>query len=417
MPLLIHAGTVVTCVERQHILHNQGVLLENGTIRAIDAWDSFVPDKDVEVVDASRHTILPGLIDAHIHITGSGEPNDQAQFFGLTELAATSALKAARHAQRHLDMGVTTVRVLGTMDWVDIALRDAINAGWHPGPRIVAAGPGITSTGGHADRRKALRGDMSPDIAKPSTIADSPFEARRVAWEILMRGADVIKIMATLSEYVRAQGGQCSPELTYDSMKEICDVAHGAGRKVAAHCHGGPGVDMAIDAGVDTFEHGRFLTDSQLARMAELGRFLVPTLSPEARRIDNHDTSGNAGDRRWFAMATEAMYDTVHRAYRHGVKVAAGTDVGMPHVRHGELGYEMFHMSKAGLSNLAVIEAATRVSAEACDLGTHLGQIRPEFAADLVIVDGNPIEDLRILQQRERVSMVIANGSIAVDRL
>jgi imidazolonepropionase-like amidohydrolase len=299
---------------------------------------------------------------------------------------------------------------------VDVALRDAINAGWHPGPRIVAAGPGITSTGGHADRRKALRGDISPDVAKSRTVVDSVHEARRAAWEILMRGADVIKIMATLSEYVRARGGQCSPELTYEAMQAICDVAHGAGRKVAAHCHGGIGVDMAIDAGVDTFEHGRFLTDDQLDRMAALGRFLVPTLSPEARRIDANDTSGSAGDRRWFAMATEAMYDTVERAHARGVQVAAGTDVGMPHVRHGELAYEMYHMTKAGMSNLAVIAAATRVAAEACDLGDALGQIRPGYTADLILVDGDPAEDLRILQRRECIGLVIQNGRITIDR-
>ncbi len=283
MATLIHAGTLLTAVDGQDAIHNQGVLIEDGIIRAVDRWDAFSPGDDVEVIDASRQTVLPGLIDAHIHITATGEPRDQTQFLGLTELAATSAFKAARHALRHLEMGVTTVRVLGTMDWVDIALRDGINAGWFPGPRIVAAGPGITSTGGHADRRKALRGDIPQEIARSSSVIDSADDARRVAWEILMRGADVIKIMATLSEYVRARGGQCSPELTFDAMKAICEVAHGAGRKVAAHCHGGPGVDAAIEAGVDTFEHGRFLTDDQLERMAALDRFLVPTLSPEAR--------------------------------------------------------------------------------------------------------------------------------------
>jgi imidazolonepropionase-like amidohydrolase len=203
-------------------------------------------------------------------------------------------------------------------------------------------------------------------------------------------------------------------------MRAICEVAHGADRFVAAHCHGGPGIDMAIDAGVDTFEHGRFLTDEQLARMAELGRFLVPTLSPEARMADtgyqpqNNAENPHAG--RWIEIATNVMYDTVARANRHGVRVAAGTDVGMPNINHGEVAYEMFHLAHAGLSNLTTIATGTRMAAEACDLGDSLGQVRPGYIADLVIVDGDPAQDISILRRQDAIRTVIQSGMVTVDR-
>lgn len=230
---------------------------------------------------------MPGLIDAHTHVVHSGNPDENWQTLALTELTATSALKAARNAQRHLEMGVTTIRDVGAWEWVDIALRDAINAGWQSGPRMLVAGHGITSPGGHMDARKFARPGIPESVlATMGAVADGPDAARRAAWEQLMRGADLLKLNATLSEYVRASGGQCSPEMTEETMQAICTIAHDTGRKVAAHCHGGPGVTAALNAGVDTFEHGRFLSDEQMERMAAEDRFLVPTLSPEARRVE-----------------------------------------------------------------------------------------------------------------------------------
>lgn len=421
MKTLIHAGTVITAINDTEIFHNQGVLIEDGIIREVSAWSQFGHNAADEVIHAEGYTLLPGLIDAHIHITGSGDPEERNKMLFLTELSATAALKSTRHAFRHVEMGVTTVRVLGTTDWVDVALRDAINASWFPGPRMLVAGPGITSSLGHMDRRKSLRPDIDINGMGNGAIADSPYEARKRAWENLMRGVDVLKLNATMSQYVAKTGEIiCFPELTFESMKAICDVAHGAGRMVAAHCHGGIGIDMALDAGVDTFEHGRFLTDSQLERMAELGRFLVPTLSPEARMVDSdyqYPRSGETGDsQRWMEIATEAMYDTVARAHAHGVQVAAGTDAVMPNVRHGKVAYEMHHMAKAGLSNLEVISSATRIAARACGIGDLIGQIQPGFAADLIVVNGNPAQDLDLLQHEANIRLVMQGGSVTVDR-
>jgi imidazolonepropionase-like amidohydrolase len=314
-------------------------------------------------------------------------------------------------------MGVTTIRDLGAWDWVDIALRDAIRAGWQVGPRIVACGHGITSTGGHMDARRYARpGIPAEALASIGVIADSADAARAAAWEQLMRGADVLKLNATLSEYVRASGGQCSPELTYAAMAAVCEVAHNTGRKVAAHCHGGPGVQAALDAGVDTFEHGRFISEELYTQMVEKGRFVVPTLSPEARRVQCNDPPGDPATARWYAMATEAMYASVARAHACGVPVVAGSDAGMPYVVHGGIGFEIAHLAQADLNNQTVLAAATSVAADALGLGDQIGHVAPDFMADLVVVDGDPLQDLTVLQRPEKIVMVIQAGRVVVDR-
>lgn len=414
-PLLIRAGTViVTAGEPPR--HEQGILVENGRIQAVDDWAQFSPD-GLDVLDLGRYTVMPGLIDAHTHVVHSGEPGDSWTANALTELPATTALKAARHARRHLDMGVTTIRDVGARDWVDIALRDAIHAGWQPGPRMLVAGHGITASGGHMDARKYVRpGVPTEALGGIGVVADSPDEARRAAWEQLMRGADLLKLNATLSEYVRASGGQCSPELTYEAMQAVCNVAHDTGRRVAAHCHGGPGVTRAIEAGVDTFEHGRFLTDEQMDLIAARGRYLVPTLSPEARRAEAGTVPENPGDRRWMEMATATMYKTVERAHRLGVPIVAGTDAAMPGVRHGEVWFEMLHLAQAGLSTADVLAAATCVAATALGLSDEVGQVCPGLAADLIAVDGDPLRDLRILGDPRCIAVVMRDGRVMVDR-
>lgn len=418
MKTLIQAGVLFRAVSGEGPLNNQGILIENGAIKAVDTWHEFSTDGIDRFIDASNWTVMPALIDAHTHVIHSGNPDDPGwRETALTELPATTALKAARHARRHVEMGVLTIRDLGARDWVDVALRDAINAGWHVGPRMLVAGHGITTTGGHMDARKFVRPDVPASmLGTIGAIADSPTEARRAAREQLMRGADVIKLNATLSEYVRASGGTCSQELSFEAMRAICEVAHSTGRNVAAHCHGGPGVQAALDAGVDTFEHGRFLSDDLLDQMAERDVYLVPTISPEARRVDAHDPPQDPDDRRWYDKATTAMYQTVQRAYERGVNIVAGSDAAMPYVRHGEIAYEIYQLTQAGLSNGDALAAATRVAANALGINDVVGQVRAGYAADLIIVDGNPVRDVRCLQQREAILTVLQAGEAIVNR-
>jgi imidazolonepropionase-like amidohydrolase len=417
MRTLIRAGQLITAQAGDLPRHNQGILIEKGVIQAVGDWEQFAPDVGDTLIDASAHTVMPGLIDAHTHVVHSGEPHEDWRLIALTELTPTTAFKAARHARRQVERGVTTIRDVGASDWIDIALRDAINAGWQFGPRMLVAGHGITSTGGHMDASKFARpGIVNEQLNSIGVVADGPDEARRAAWAQIMRGADLIKINATLSEYVRASGGQCSPEMTLDTMAAICEVAHNNGRKVAAHCHGGAGVQAALAAGVDTFEHGRFLTDALLDEIAEKERYLVPTLSPEARRVELGETPEDPALVRWLDMATEAMYDTVARAWARGVQIVAGTDAGMPHVRHGDLPFEMVHLAKAGLTNLAVIESATRVAAKALGIDDLVGQVAAGCMADLLFVDGDPVAALAILEDPTRIKAVIQAGQVSVDR-
>lgn len=417
MKLLIQAGYVITGLPSQPVRRKQGILIEDGLIQAIDEWGQFSPEDDLPVIDARELTVMPGLIDAHTHVIHSGDPHEDWRLIALSELTPTTTLKAARHARRQVERGVTTIRDVGASDWIDIALRDEINSGRQFGPRILAAGHGITSTGGHMDARKYARPGIDNDLLNTiGAVADGPDEGRRAARMQILRGADLIKINATLSEYVRAAGGQCAPEMTYETMAAICQVAHNNGRKVAAHCHGGRGVQDAINAGVDTFEHGRFLTDELLDQLAERGRFLIPTLSPEARRAELGDIPEEPALLRWTTMATDAMYDTVARAHARGVQIAAGTDAGMPHVRHGDLAFEMIHLAEADLPHQAVIEAATSVAATALGIENVTGAVAAGLAADLLLVDGDPLRDIGILNDPARIKAVLQGGRVTVDR-
>lgn len=402
--------------DSEPVRHQQGILIENGRIRAVDNWSAF-GEYVGKLLDAADSTVMPGLIDAHTHVLHSGEPNEDWRLLALTDSAAMATLKAEKNAFRHLERGVTTIRDVGCREYIDVALRNAISKGICQGPQMLVAGYGITATGGHMDPRKYARPGMPLEaLTGIGTVADSTESARRAAWTQMMYGADVLKLNATLSEYVRAQGGQCSPELTLPMMQAICEVAHNTGRKVAAHCHGGPGVKAALEAGVDTLEHGRFLDDELLGQMAEQGTFLVPTLSPEARRVDYQDPPADAATRRWYDMATDAMYHTVARAKQHGVQVVAGTDAGMPYVQHGEVAYEIAQLAHAGLTTLEALVAGTRLAASALGLNDTKGQLKPGYDADLLIVKGNPLTQLDMLQDPVQISVVIQWGRLVIER-
>lgn len=411
--LLIRAGRLLSLDATETVREDVGILVENGRIAAVDQWVAFGDDHGCRLLDARERTVMPGLIDAHTHVVHSGEPEDGWHAIAATEFIGTSALKAARNAARHLRMGVTTIRDLGANDWVDVSLRDAINAGWVDGPRMLVACHGITSPGGHMDPRRYVRPGIPVDaLAGIGVVVDGPEGARRAAWEQLMRGADVLKVNATLSEYVRAAGGQCSPELQPESLRAVCEVAHDTGRRVATHCHGGPGVKAALEAGVDTLEHGRFLTDELMDLMVAKGTCLVPTLSPEARRVESGITPGDAAERRWYEMATEVMEATVLRAHERGVSIVAGSDAGMPLVRHGEVAFEVAQLAKSGLPNMTALAAATRVAALALGLGEEIGQVRRGYCADLVVVNGDPERDPKVLQNPDAIESVVRAGRV-----
>ncbi|MBI4279044.1 MAG: amidohydrolase family protein [Armatimonadetes bacterium] len=413
MQTAIRAGRLIDGTGATHAPAT--ILIEDG--RIVAAGNGVPFPAGASILDASDWTVLPGLIDAHVHVMGDGEPRGLGwNLRPLTELLGTTTLRAYASARRHLIMGVTAIRDLACRGFVDVALRDAIEAGLVEGPRMRVCGNGLTSTGGHMDRTKGLAPGV--EVEGWSNIADTPDEARRAVRELIKRNVDFIKINATLSEWVRDRGGLYAQEMTFDTMRAVCDIAHEAGRTVAAHCHGGNGVRDAILAGVDTLEHGRFISDELFALAAERGVILVPTLSPEARAMAaGREALGTLEALwRWQHRAHAAMYDAVARAKRSGVRVAAGSDAAMPMVRHGGIAFEMEHLARAGLTPMEVIQSATKTAAEALRMAGEIGTVEPGKLADLVVVDGNPLDDLRLLQDPARIVLVIKGGKIVVDR-
>ena len=395
-----------------------GEVIINGD-RILDVFrgQGTIATDDDQVLHVPEGTLMPGLIDSHVHLVGSGEPGDTA--FGVGDVMSsipTVTLNCFHNAQRDLEAGFTTVRDAAARYYGDIALRNAINSGQLRGPRIWACGLGITSTAGHMDREKVLPPHLS--LPGPSAVADTPDEARKAVRQNLRYDVDFIKFNATLTEHVRRYAGYCAPEMTAETMQALIQEAHWHGRKVTAHCYGGAGATWALDAGIDGIEHGFYLNDPQLEQMASQGTVLCPTLSVVGRFREFGERALPPGAQNlelWRQKAIAHAWKTVRRARELGVKIICGTDAAMPYVRHGENAYELEMLVEAGLSTREALVAATRGAAEGIGF-PDVGRIEPGRYADLVFIDGDPLTDIRVLQAPERITLVIKGGEIVVDR-
>jgi imidazolonepropionase-like amidohydrolase len=367
------------------------VVLEGGKIAHVGGP---FPDGASEVVDLQRRTLMPGLIDCHVHLTFSGEAQEveRAATVPVPDLAWT----AAANARETLEGGVTTVRDVGARAGVAIRLREAIAAGRVPGPRMRAAGAIICMTGGHGWF-----------IGRE---ADGPDDVRRAVREQLKAGADCIKFTAT--------GGGMTPgvdprasSFTDVELAAGVDEAHKAFRRAIAHAQGNAGIKTAVRAGIDSVEHGVYLDDEVIEQMRQRGTFLVPTLVAPAM-IARHGTS--AGIPEYVvtkaAGVLEAHRESFRKAVRAGVRITMGTDAGTPFNRHGANAQELALMVEGGLSPADAIVAATRSAAELLDLVEVTGTVEPGKAADLLIVDGDPLADIRILADRDRLAGIVKDG-------
>ncbi|MGQ0550567.1 MAG: amidohydrolase family protein [Armatimonadota bacterium] len=416
MPLAIRAGRLIDgtgAPPRRNAL----ILVEKNRIDVVAGENEASVPAGYDLVDASHSTVLPGLIDCHVHLVASGDPRDG--FFGVTELGKsipTTTLACYKNALRDLEAGWTTVRDAASRYYADVALRDAINRGDIVGPRLWCCGLGITSTAGHMDREKYLAPHLT--LPGPSAVADDPTEGRKAVRLNLRNNVDFIKINATLTEHVRRYFGYMAPEMTRETMAAIFEEAHWHGRRVTAHCYGGPGATWAIEEGIDGIEHGFYLSDEQLGRMAERGTVLCPTLSVVGRFREHGDAALPPGDPylpAWREKAIANAWKTAGRARERGVKIICGTDAAMPFVYHGTNAYELEMLVEAGLTPMEAVVAATGGAAEAIDF-TDVGSIASGKFADLVVVDGDPLEDIRILQDLARIPLVIKDGRIVADR-
>jgi imidazolonepropionase-like amidohydrolase len=374
----------------------RAVVVEAGRITAVvNATDAPAG----EVLRLDGLTLLPGLINMHVHLCFGGEADPATAM--LREPLAMTIIKAVLRARETLEAGVTTVRDLGGRDYAELSVRDAVRHGLIPGPRILCAGRGICMTGGHGWNMIGRE-------------ADGPDDVRKAVREQLKAGADVIKIFAT--------GGVMTPgvdphsaQLTLDEVRAAIEEARKAGRRTAAHAMGSDGIANSLEAGITTIEHGVFLTDALCQRMARDGVALVPTLiAPHAIAAGGLEAGiPEYAVRKSLAVGDQHL-EGFRLALRHGVPIAAGTDAGTPLNPHGTLVPELALMVKGGMEPRAAVQAATAVAARALGLEHETGRIAPGLAADLLAVEGNPAERIQALGE---VRLVMTHGRVAVNRL
>lgn len=395
------------------------IVSEGDRIVEVAPYSADKVPEGADFVDASDATVLPGLIDAHVHVLGSGNPGEERFFTSAAELSIPSmGFEAYRNALASLQAGWTTLRDVGARHFIDVDLRNAINRGDLVGPRLWVSGLGISSTAGHMDYDKFLAPHMQNSA--PAAVADGPTEARRAVRLNLSRDVDLIKFNATLTEHVRRYKGYCAPEMTEETMRALIEEAHWHGRRVTTHCYGGEGATWAIRSGVDGIEHGFYLSDDQLRMMADNGTVLCPTLSVPGRFREHGKKalSANANVEHmdaWRRKAIAAAWDTTRRALELGVTVICGDDAAMPYVRHGSNAFELEMLVEAGMAPMQAIKSATSVAAEAIDF-QEVGAIAEGRYMDLVVVNGDPIADITVLQNLDAIPLVFKGGEVVADR-
>lgn len=396
--VVLHAGHLLD-VKTGKTANDQTIVIEDGKIVSVGSAADAKIAADAVKVDLPNATILPGLIDAHTHITFDPQ-------FGYDRLAISvprETLTGAKNARITLLAGFTTIRNVGASGFSDVALRDAINAGDVPGPRMLVSGPALGITGGHCDNN-LLPFDYH---ATGDGVADGIAAVQHKVRENIKYGSDLIKVCATGGVLSLGDNPQHS-QYTLEEMKAIVADAHRLGRKVAAHAHGAEGIRWAAEAGVDSIEHGSYIDDAGIAAMKEHGTYLVPTLYLGDWMIDN------AGLTRLppplLAKAKEvipAARKNIAHAFASGVKVALGTDAAV--YPHGLNAHEFAVMVKLGLTPLQAIQAGTINAADLLGWSGKVGTLEPGAWADIVAVDGDPLKDVTTL---EKVKFVMKGGEV-----
>ncbi|HEY6291189.1 MAG TPA: amidohydrolase family protein [Terriglobia bacterium] len=379
---------------------DQIILIEGERIKSVGPAAQVQIPSGAKVIDLSNRTVLPGLIDCHTHLTF--DPGHTG-YRGLSLSVPRQALIGARNARVTLLAGFTSVRNVAAYGYSDIALRDAVNAGDVPGPRILASGPALSITGGHGDENL-----LAPQFnATFDGVADGVPAVMAKVREDIKYGSDVIKFMATggvLSQGDNPELEQYSPE----EMRAIVETAHGLGRKVAAHAHGALGIRDAVLAGVDSIEHGSFINEEDIQLMKQRGTYLVPTLYLMDWFMDNYQKIGVTENMVAKAkIVMPAARENVARAIHEGVKIAFGTDAAV--YPHGLNAHEFPVMVKLGMTPLAAIQASTVSAADLLGWSDRVGTLEPGKFADLIAVEGDPLQDVTVL---ERVEFVMKGGNV-----
>jgi imidazolonepropionase-like amidohydrolase len=396
--VVVHARRLLD-VKTGRWLLDQNISIEGGKIVRVEAGAAGTAPGST-LVDLPNASVLPGFIDAHVHLTL--KPSSFGyEILGISE--ARQTLTGAANAQRTLLAGFTTARNVGAWGFTDVALRDAINEGDIPGPRLLVSGMPLSITGGHFDNT-LLPWEYHASFA---SVADGVDAVQRKVREEIKYGADLIKFMASGGVLTKGDDPQAA-QYSLEEMKMIVSEAHRLGRKVAVHAHGTQAILWAVQAGADSIEHGSYLDDNAIAAMKQRGTYLVPTLYTGDFLLENMQALNLADF--LVAKATEvlpAAKKNAAHAMQSGVKVALGTDAGV--FPHGLNAREFNSMVQAGLSRLGAIQAATVNAADLLGWGDRVGTLEAGKWADLIAVDGDPLEDVRRL---EVVKFVMKGGKV-----
>jgi imidazolonepropionase-like amidohydrolase len=401
---LIHAGRLIDGVSSTPAV-NQTVVVEAGKITAIEPGFRAGAAGD-RIVDLRNGTLLPGLFDMHVHLSSEYSKNAEIDEYKLNE--ADFAIDAVMYAQRTLLAGFTTVRDLGDEYRETIALRNAIRAGKVPGPRIIAAGKSIATTGGHADPTNGWARRFPADPGPAEGVVNGVEDARKAVRQRYKDGSDTIKITATGGVLSIAKSGS-NPQFLEEEIRAIVSTARDYGFKVAAHAHGTEGIKRAVRAGVDTIEHGTFMDDEGMKLMKERGTFYVPTITAGNwvfEQAQKPDFFPPVVRPKALAVGPQ-IQQTFAKAYKAGVKILFGTDTGVS--RHGDNAKEFKLMVDAGMPPMEAIRVATSVPARFLELDDTTGSIAVGKLGELVGVPGDPLADISVM---ERVVFVMKDNTV-----
>lgn len=399
----IHCGQLIDCTS-ETVKGPSTIIVDGNKIKSVE--DGYRnPTGGATVIDLKNQTVMPGWTDMHVHIEGESSPNRYIERFTLNK--ADVALRATQYTTRTLMAGFTGVRDLGGSG-VNVSLRNAIRQGIVVGPRIYTAEKGIGTTGGHADPTNGVREDLRGDPGPAEGVVNSPEDAKKAVRQRYKNGADCIKITATGGVLSVAKDGQ-GPQFTMEELEAIVQTAKDYGMHTAAHAHGAEGMKRAVMAGINTIEHGTFMTEEIMDMMIEKGTYYVPTISAGNFVVEKAKIEG------YFpkiivpkALTVGAqIFDTFEKAYKRGVPIAFGTDTGVS--PHGENAQEFELMVNAGMKPIEAILSATVTPAKILGMEEQLGTIEAGKLADIIATDGNPIDDISAVR---KVSFVMKNGKV-----
>lgn len=392
------------------VRENVVIVVQGDRIQAVNPMGSVSIPAGAAVIDLSHATVLPGLIDCHTHLGARADRYDEIYYFKDTPFQ--SAFAAVVHARKTLEAGFTSVRDVGSLPFLAVDLRNSINEGLIPGPRVVASGPAISITGGHGDINNfspQTRVSMFPE-ERDFQIADGVDQVRHVVRAQVKYGVDVIKILATGGVLSKGDSPG-APQFSFEELKTAADEAHMAGRKIAAHAHGTQGIKNAILAGIDSIEHASLIDDEGIRLAKEHGTYLV---------MDIYNDDYILGKAVEFGLPQENVdkekqvgrlqRENFQRAVQAGAKMAFGTDAGV--YPHGDNAKQFYYMVKFGMTPAQAIRAATTSAADLIGRSKDVGSVEPGKYADIIAVSADPLQDVRVL---ENVGFVMKGGVVYKD--